>query len=277
MSTDVKSRISFEQVKPLIGSVVSADREALFDPAVVAEIRQKLDERVVLVFPRVNLTNEEQIAFTDLLGQRQNLGFGTADEVHQVTLDKKAKGAPEYVLGTFFYHIDGMTTDGAPPYATLLSARRIAAEGGQTEFANTGAAYDQLPEKDKAEYEQLRVVHSIASSLRLIADAIPEKHKPRLGFGMSSERPLVYTRKSGRKSLLVGATADTVVGMDVPAGRALLARLQEWAGQPDFSYRHHWQEGDFVVWVNTAAMHRVIPYDAESGRMMHRTSVAAEF
>jgi len=50
--------------------------------------------------------------------------------------------------------------------------------------------------------------------------------------------------------------------------------LQEWAAQPDYSYRHEWEEGDFAVWDNTGAMHRVIPYDERSGRMMHRTTIA---
>ena len=269
-------QVEFEPIKPAIGAIVRAAREALFDPDVVRQCRAALDERVLLLFPQVNFTNEEQLAFTDLLGQRQNLSLNAADDVHQVTLDRKINRAPEYTLGTFFYHMDGMTTDAEPPFATLLSARRTAARGGQTEFANTSAAFAALSDEDLAEYERLRVVHTIDASLRVIADAIPERHKARLGFGMNSERPLVYTRKSGAKSLLVGATADTVVGMEVPHGRALLARLQEWAGQPEFSYRHHWQEGDFVVWVNSAALHRVIPYDADSGRMMHRTSVAAE-
>ena len=69
-------------------------------------------------------------------------------------------------------------------------------------------------------------------------------------------------------------TADHITGMPIAYGRALLIRLQEWAAQPDYTYRHHWQQGDFVIWDNTGAMHRVIPYDADSGRMMHRTSIA---
>lgn len=274
--SDVQTRVEFEPIKPSIGAIVRAEREALFDPEVVRQCREALEDRVMLLFPQVHFTNEEQLAFTDLLGQRQNLSLNSADDVHQVTLDRKINPATEYTLGTFFYHMDGMTTDGEPPFATLLSARRVAAHGGQTEFANTSAAFEALSPEEQAEYEQLRVVHTIDASLRVIADAIPERHKARLGYGMNSERPLVHTRSNGTKSLLVGATADTVVGMEVPHGRALLARLQEWAGQPAFSYRHHWQEGDFVIWVNTAALHRVIPYAADSGRMMHRTSVAAE-
>jgi AcrR family transcriptional regulator len=98
----------------------------------------------------------------------------------------------------------------------------------------------------------------------------------KLQIGVPKEHPLVRTRKDGRKSLVIGSTADTVVGMEVAHGRALLARLVEWAGQPAFTYRHEWQEGDFVIWDNRTAMHRVIPYPSDSGRMMHRTSIAAE-
>ena len=221
----------------------------------------------MIVIPQVNFTNDEQLAFTDLLGARMNLTSDATttkdDDVYQVTLDKKINRAPEYVLGTFFYHIDGMPIDAPPPYATLLSGRRISAKGGETEFANTDAAWEHLPEDEKEELKDLKVIHTVSSSLRDIADAIPEKHKGRLGIGIEAERPLVYTRASGRKSMLIGTTADRVVGMELAHGRALLRRLMEWAAQPDFSYRHQWREGDLAIWVNPAAMHRALPYDAD--------------
>jgi alpha-ketoglutarate-dependent taurine dioxygenase len=50
----------------------------------------------------------------------------------------------------------------------------------------------------------------------------------------------------------------------------------EWAGQPDFSYRHEWEEGDFVIWNNCGVMHRVVPYDADCGRTMHRTTIMGD-
>jgi alpha-ketoglutarate-dependent taurine dioxygenase len=274
------TRVEFEPIKPLVGSRVHVSRQDLFDPEVIHQIRRELDERVILIFPQLGLDNTEQLALTDALGQRQNLTSDAttdkSDDVYKVTLDPKINRIPEYVLGTFFYHIDGMPIDPPPPYATLLSARRVAEHGGQTEFASTSAAYDALSDPEKEEFEHLRVRHSVASSLRAIADVIPEKHKPHLGLDLGAERPLVYTRGSGRKSLLVGSTADTIVGRDVAHGRSLLARLQEYAAGPDFSYKHYWTEGDLAIWVNPAAMHRVVPYDAQSGRMMHRTTVGAE-
>ena len=88
--------------------------------------------------------------------------------------------------------------------------------------------------------------------------------------------PLVWTQKDGRKSLVLGTHADEVMGMPVPDGRALLARLTEWAAQPDFTYTHEWQEGDFVIWNNCGLMHRVVPYEMGCGRMMHRTTIMGD-
>jgi alpha-ketoglutarate-dependent taurine dioxygenase len=278
MSIDQKSRVTFTPVKPLIGSIVEADREALFDPDVARQCAAMLDERAVLVLPQVHFTDEEQLAFTDLMGGRVNLTSNATtdskEDVYKVTLDSKINRAPEYVLGTFFWHMDGMPMEMPPPSATLLSARTLAPKGGQTEFASTFAAYDQMPEAERAEIEDLRIIHSVASSLRSIADAIPEADRGKLFIGVEKERPLVYTHESGRKSLIVGSTADTIVGMELAYGRALIARLNEWATQPDFVYRHYWNEGDFVIWSNCGALHRVVPYAADSGRMMHRTSIA---
>ena len=280
MNAIAKPRVEFEPVKPLIGSVVRAERAALFDPEVVRRCREMLDGRAVLVFPEVNFTDAEQLAFTDLLGGRINLTSDATtdkhDDVYKVTLDRKINRAPEDVLGTFFWHMDGLTVDVPPPKATLLSARRLAPEGGQTEFANTFAAYAHLPEADKAKLEGLIAVHTVAASLRAIADLIPEEEKGKLTIGVAKEHRIVQTRKDGAKGLVIGSTADRIVGMEVAHGRALLTRLVEWAGQEQFVYRHEWKPGDFVVWDNRGAMHRVVPYAADSGRMMHRTSIAGE-
>src|SRR3546814_7357706 len=80
----------------------------------------------------------------------------------------------------------------------------------------------------------------------------------------SKECPLVWTHKSGRKSLLLGATADYVVGWSAEKSRALLAQLRDWATQPQYVYRHEWQVGDLLIWANTGTMHRALPYDPRS-------------
>jgi alpha-ketoglutarate-dependent taurine dioxygenase len=273
--------ISFTPIKDHIGSRVGwDDRAELFTPEAAAAIRAKVEERTVVVFPQLHLTDEEQLAFTGLMGEKVRLTgrFNKQDndaDVYQVTLDEKINPQPEYVLGTFFWHMDGITVDMPPPFATLLSCRIAPDKGGETEFASTYAAYEGLPDEEKADLEGLRAVHSVKASLSHIADAIPEKHREKvLGIGLVKEHPLVWTHASGRKSMVIGTTADHIKGMDVPSGRAMLIRLQEWAAQPAFSLRHKWSQGDFVIWDNTGAMHRAIPYAKSTGRMMHRTSIA---
>jgi alpha-ketoglutarate-dependent taurine dioxygenase len=268
-----------ENIKPLVGARIHVDREALFDADVARRCLELLDERGVLVFPRLSLTDEEQIAFTDQMGVRLTfkpggrVGEADKDEIFTVTLDKKLNTAPEYVLGTFFWHMDGMPTEYAPPKATVLTARRLAPRGGQTEFASTRAAYEALTDAEKAELEGLRVHHTAAAGVRAVVDLANEQQRAML-LKNARERPLVFTSQSGVKSLLIGYTADYIVGMSMAEGRALLARLLEWAAQPDFTYRHQWEEGDLVIWNNCTNLHRVVPYAADSGRMMHRTSIA---
>ena len=274
--------IRFEDIKPKVGSrVVWDNRDDLFTPEAASQLRAKLAERTVLVFPRLDLTDEEQLRITDLMGGKLKLTgqfnkqTTSDDNVYQVTLDKDINPQPEYVLGTYFYHMDGMPVAYPPPFATLLSARKTAPKGGQTEFASTAAGYAGLSEEQRKEIDGLKVIHSVEASMVPLRGSIPEdQYQKVIGIQGETERPLVFTHADGHKSMLLGTTADRVVGMSIPEGRALLTRLLEWCTQPAYSLRHDWQEGDFVIWENTAGLHRAIPYDAESGRMMHRTSIA---
>jgi alpha-ketoglutarate-dependent taurine dioxygenase len=273
--------IRFEDIKPAVGArVVWDDRADIFTPEAAQQLRAKLAERTVLVFPKLNLSDEEQLKITDLMGGKVKLTGqfnkqDTDENVYQVTLDPEINPQPEYVLGTYFYHMDGMPVDFPPPFATLLSARKTAPKGGQTEFASTAAGYAGLPEAERKELDGLKVIHSVEASMVPLRGSIPaEQYDKVIGIQREIERPLVFTHADGHKSMLLGSTADRVVGMSIPEGRALLVRLLEWCSQPAYSLRHEWQEGDFVIWENTAGLHRAIPYDPASGRMMHRTSIA---
>jgi alpha-ketoglutarate-dependent taurine dioxygenase len=276
--------LRIEPIKPLIGGVVHIDKAHLLDDETVGAVRQALEERGVLVFPRLNLTDAEQLAFTDRLGTRLNYnrhapGSNAADEkdVYKITLDKKVNSRPEYVLGTFFWHIDGVTINQPIPKATLLSARKLSSSGGQTEFASTYAAFEHLPVEEKRTLEQLKVVHKMETSLRPVFEQMSEEDLARWrGMSEIMIHPLVWTHSSGRKSLVIGTHADNVVGVPIAHGRSLLVRLQEWAAQPAFSYRHEWHEGDLAIWDNCGCMHRVVPYDENSGRTMHRTTIVGD-
>jgi alpha-ketoglutarate-dependent taurine dioxygenase len=244
--------VHIEPIKPHVGGIVHVTKDHLLDDETVAAVREGLEHCGVLVFPRLNLTDAEPIAFTDKLGKRVNYtrrapGNDAADakDVYAITLDNEVNNQPEYVLGTFFWHIDGVTIDQPLPKATLLSARKLSPTGGQTEFASTYVAYENLPEMEKKVLEELKVIHKMEAGMRPLFEQFVEEDLARWR-DMSSVmiHPLVWKHNSGRRSLVIGTHADTVVDLPTPHGRSLLVRLQEWAAQPAFSYRHEWQLGD---------------------------------
>src|ERR1700758_2212012 len=106
-------KIDVELIKPDIGAIVTFPREAFLDQAVIQRCLEALEAHDVIVFPRLNLTDKEQLAFTDKLGARVYFtktvpgGKDVAEpDVYKVTLDPEINDKPEYVLGTFLYHMD---------------------------------------------------------------------------------------------------------------------------------------------------------------------------
>ncbi len=261
---------------PLIGTEVRMPRADLLSGDHADELRELLEQRGVLVFKKLGLSDAEQLQLTKTLGTPELQG---GKDVMEVALDPKYhKGQEflaEYLKGSFFWHIDGASSD-RPNLASLLTARTLSQEGGQTQFANTYAAFEALPEGEQRELEKLRVVHSTETSQRYIK---PEPSLAELeGWRRIGRKthPLVWTHQSGRKSLVLGSTAAYVEGMDHFASYELLVRLRDWATQPQFVFRHDWDPGDMLIWDNTGTMHRVTPYAADSGRVMSRSVLEGE-
>lgn len=266
----------FSPLSPRIGATATMRPEELLQPAFAAECLEALEHFGVLVFPRIGLTDEQQIAFSAGLGEPMVQGAprpdGSRDVMFKVSLDPKENVAAEYLKGTIYWHIDGATDD-VPARATLLTGRRLSKVGGQTEFCNTYAAYDDLPEAEKRYCESLRVVHSLEAANRLTKPNPSDQELAIWRRGEPKEHPLVWRHRTGRKSVVLGATVARIVGLSDVDSRALAAKLTEHSTRPEIVYSHEWQIGDLVIWDNCGTMHRVIPYDAASGRMMHRTTL----
>ena len=87
---------------------------------------------------------------------------------------------------------------------------------------------------------------------------------------------MVWHHRSGRKSLLLANTISRFVGMDPTESDALLDRLLKMADEPRYIYTHDWQVGDMLIWDNTGTMHRVVPFDNDCGRELHRITLVGE-
>jgi alpha-ketoglutarate-dependent taurine dioxygenase len=193
-------------------------------------------------------------------------------EIFKVSLDPTVNPLAEILKGTFNWHIDG-TYDSVPQKATTLTAKVVAMTGGQTEFASTYAAYEALPDSMKQRIDGLRVVHSFEAAQRGVIKNPTEKQLEAFRKVGGNEVSLVWQRADGRRSMVLGATSDYIVGLAADESRELLSELLEWSTQDRFTYTHEWQEDDLVVWDNTGMLHRALPYEASSQRTLHRTTM----
>ena len=143
----------------------------LVDPWVAGECLALLDRYGVLVYREANVSDAELVNFSRLLGDvvLNPTGEHEYREIATITLDPTKTHAELawYRQGNFLWHIDG-ATDELPQKATLLSAREVDEEGGDTEFATTYAAYEALTDAEKSEIAELRVLHSFAAAQRRV-------------------------------------------------------------------------------------------------------------
>jgi alpha-ketoglutarate-dependent taurine dioxygenase len=276
------SLLTINKLTASVGAeVIGVDPDRLAgDDGLGAAILDALEDNGVLVFRGLHLAPEAQVAFCGRLGDvdRSSDGHHPVSGIYPITLDKSKNASAAYLKATFDWHIDGCTPTGdeCPQKATVLSAVQVAETGGETEFANTYAAYDELSAAERSHVESLRVVHSLeASQRRVHLDPSPET-LARWRARPTHEHPLVWTHRSGRKSLVLGASADFVVGLESEQSEALLADLLGRATMPDKVYSHDWSVGDTVIWDNQGVLHRASPYDPGSPREMLRTTVLGD-
>jgi alpha-ketoglutarate-dependent taurine dioxygenase len=259
---------------PRIATEIKAERATLLGGEHGAEFRDLLEQRGVLVFKNVHFTEDEQRQFSETMG---TLMPQLGKKVISISLDPKVNGImADYQRGAFYWHFD-TAQDEIPTRASLLTPMKLSPWGGDTEFANTYAAWDDLPEDEKKTYEKLRVVHALEASQAFFR---PEPTVAQLqawrDLKSAKTHPLVWTHRSGRKSLLIGATAYYVHGMSFEDSRMLLVKLREWATQLQFVYQHKWDMGDLVMWDNTGTIHRATEYPLDCGRRMMRTALMGE-
>ncbi len=262
------------ELKPKVGAELQATREEFMSGEFAEQIRDLLEERGVLIIRGANFDDEAQLQFCRSLGDLMALG---GQEIFKISLDPKTNPtAAEYLKGSLLWHIDGAMDD-VPSRGSILTARQLpAAKEGNTEVSNTYQAFQDLPEEEQKRLEGLRVVHTMAASQRRTYPDASEEQKAGWDQYPPKVHPLVWTHKTGRKSLLCGVSADYIEGMDLEEGRALLEQLDAHCTQDEYVYSHEWQLGDLLIWDNTVSLHRAAPYTPDGGRLMHRVTLVGE-
>lgn len=266
------TRLKAEEIKPGIGARVLNSKAELLSGELSVELNELLEQRGVLVFKQLHLTEKEQVTFSNQLGGNATEIGVDGGAIFSISLDKGEhhRSVIEYLKGSLFWHVDG-TMNPVPVRGSILTSKVLPTWGGNTEFANCYAAYNDLPQETKDKIDDLRVVHAMwVSQLYHTPEPTIEQLKDWQSKG-TQELPLVWRHRTGRKSLVLGNTARNVVGKDFEESARILHGLREFATREPYHYAHEWEVGDSVMWDNTGTLHRAMPYDPDCGRLLKRT------
>lgn len=271
---------------PRIGSELKLHKATLLGGEHAQEIRELLVTRGAIVVRGMHLNDEELRTVARTLGDLR-LGAvkrGTdgkvlnegEEGVMKVSLDPTIN--PDYarfLFGNLLWHMDG-TYEAVPPFATLFTPCTLSRHGGDTMFASTYAAFEDLTADEQAWLETLHVVHTMQAALfPAKRNCSPEEFAEWCSYPERSH-PLVWQHKSGRKSLVLSTSGAYVAGMHAAESHDLLQRLMLHATQDKYVYRHRWELGDLAIWDNTGTMHRATPYEEGSKREFHRCTLNGE-
>lgn len=235
-----------------------------------------------LVFPGQFLTEQQNIDFGKRFGE---LEFGALPMANQ---EKNEDGSFGDVIdfntqrmrtnvGNETWHTDS-TYMPISSKCAMLSAVTVPQEGGETQLADTRAAYAALDEETRAKIANLSAYHSTQfSQARDIGD-FPPQEPGTIYHGEAYLRPLVKVHpETGVPNLFVGRHAFGIPGLSREESRALLDQLLQFiVSDPARVYTHHWSPGDTLFWDNRALLHRACPYDYSQPRTLIGTRVAGD-
>ena len=278
-----------------VAFVSDVDLKNELDTDQVKELDNAINKFSVLVFKNQNINDEQQVRFTKYFGEIEASGNKSnitkakdrrlsTDLADVSNLDKNNKPFTQndprriFNLGNRLWHTDSSFKE-IPAKYSLLSARNISKEGGNTEFADMRSAYDNLDTNTKQKVDNMICEHSlIYSRQRLGFDMVKELSSEEIKNFTPVEQPLVRKNKiTKRKTIFLSCHIGKIRDWIRPDSMCFIDDLIEYATQPKFKYVHKWSQNDLIIWDNRQTMHRARAFDdLKERRDMRRTTVLGE-
>jgi taurine dioxygenase len=272
------TRVTLQPMSPTIGAVVSGVTMAdAVDAELFEELNRALLEWKVLFFRDQHLTPAQQSAFAANWGALEAHPFiGLRDDQPEETpevvrLEKGPKtGGFENV-----WHSD-VTWRVTPSLGSILRAVEVPPVGGDTLWADMGAAYDGLSDSIKERIDGLVAVHDWYNTFGRGMDAAT-RDALRPDFP-AVDHPVVRAHpETGRKTLYVNqAFTQHIVGLDPEDSRDLLGYLYNQAAFPEYQCRFRWSVGDVAFWDNRSTQHYAVSDYFPQRRVMERITIVGD-
>jgi alpha-ketoglutarate-dependent 2,4-dichlorophenoxyacetate dioxygenase len=264
--------VQVHQLHPrFVGEIVGLDTSAQITAAMVNAVESAMAKYAVCVIRDASLKDRDHIRFSRAFGPLEfppppesSRRSAVAPELFDVTnLDSNGNIVPPSLDAKIQEILEGFHTDSPfntlPTKWSLLLGHIVPPEGANTNFIDTRAVYEDLPEATKDRIEDLTAFHDLCGAFqqRGVKFGNDEVRKlyPR------TAHPLVRISASGRKALYLGWHAVGIRGLSEEEGCALLDELYRFATQAKYIYSHRWRRGDLAIWDNRCTMHAATPYD----------------
>ncbi len=260
-------------IQPLGGRIGA---EILGDGAIAA-FRQALLQYKVIFFRHQSLDDHSQVAFARRFGDITGAHPTVAPPAdHPDVLDIDYGRSPSR---TNFWHTDVTFVD-RPPLGSVLRILELPPTGGDTLWANTVTAYDDLPPCLQRLADEAWAVHSnaydyaAAPSLSAEARAFQEKFS---ATRYETLHPAVRVHpETQERGLFLGGFARHIRGLSTGDSADVLRMLQSYVTRPENTLRWRWQPGDVAFWDNRVTQHYgVYDYDGQA-RRVRRVTIAGD-
>ncbi len=243
------------------------------DDLVVAELREALNAYKVLFFRDQPLTAAQHVAFARRFGELEVHPFLQSNaEFPELVRFEKTSETGGYENG---WHSD-VTWRECPSLGSVLHAIEVPRSGGDTLFADMGAAYDGLSDELRSELEGSIAVHDY---LQAFGHGVPKDQRETMRKQYPQvHHPVVRTHpETGRKSLFVNRFFTTgIVGMEDAAAKALIGRLAREAETVEYQCRFQWQADSVAFWDNRAVQHYASSDYWPHRRVMERATIIGD-
>ena len=262
-------------LKPEFGArIEGADLRRPLTDAEFAVMDAAIGRYGVLVIPGQDIDDDQQMAFAARFGpieqtratvdvDKQRLKHFAMNDISNLDEKGEILAADDrrrfFNLGNRLWHSDS-SFKATPAKHSLLHARSIPPEGGETEFADTRGAWEALPEAMQARVRDMICDHSLIYSRAMLGFA-EWTEAERRQFAPVPQRLVRRHAESGRTALFLSSHIGRIHGMATPEALMLIRDLLEHATQPQFVYSHRWAVGDLVMWDNRCTLHRGRAYD----------------
>ena len=256
--------------------IIDIDLSQEMDATTFSKVHQAWLDHHVLVFPGQDLSEEDQVRYTQRFGElgtrSRNVDWSEKGRVsHPGTMlisNIREDGKPIGSLpdGEMLYHSDGAYAK-RPYRYTLLYAMEIPSSGGNTLFANTAKAYEALPKILKSKLENCHAEHMYYANNN-------QDEETRSLSGLRQHPVIVAHEETGKPAIYASRLMTSkIVELPEDESNEVLEKLFDHLERPEFVYEHVWTPGDFVVWDNRCLNHARTDFSEGERRLLRRTTV----